>query len=265
MSRNYTLDEDTYPTFLRDVGTVADPTKVKVGEQVRAEVEAKLLDSTVGRGSADQVDSAANGGQEVETGIVMGVRIVVEENVVTDRPKPPRKKRQVAMDASGYSRSPKKLTGTTELLLRQPFVVNLLSATPEHEGGAPADSITGLNIRTIGAFERSAAVPLVITEAVVTSRAVNVPLVLEIGVKVTSSVRTSLFQDSDSTETMKADAQGPYYSAKQDLSMGSRELDSENLYQVFVLQYNVLNDSLLDDYDVSREFVDHLAPPVLFS
>ncbi|GKC99879.1 hypothetical protein Tco_1170154 [Tanacetum coccineum] len=60
MSRNYTLDEDTYPTFLHDDGTdgymdllafihVADPTKVKVGEREHAEEEARLLDSTVGR------------------------------------------------------------------------------------------------------------------------------------------------------------------------------------------------------------------------
>nr|GEW67197.1 hypothetical protein [Tanacetum cinerariifolium] len=33
----------------------------------------------------------------------------------------------------------------------------------------------------------------------------------------------------------------------------------------FVPQRNVLNDSLLDDYDVSREFVDHLALPALSS
>ncbi|GKC93697.1 hypothetical protein Tco_1159139, partial [Tanacetum coccineum] len=49
MSRYYTLDEDTYPSFFHDDGTVADPTKVKVGERERADGEAKLLDSTVGR------------------------------------------------------------------------------------------------------------------------------------------------------------------------------------------------------------------------
>ncbi|GJR43653.1 hypothetical protein Tco_1311756 [Tanacetum coccineum] len=47
--------------------------------------------------------------------------------------------------------------------------------------------------------------------------------------------------------------------------MGSRELNTETLHQVFVPQWNVLNDSLLDDSDVSREFIDHLAPPALFS
>ncbi|GJY39694.1 hypothetical protein Tco_0426058 [Tanacetum coccineum] len=49
MSRHYTLDEDTYPTFLHEDGTVADPTKVKVGEREGAEGEARLLKATVGR------------------------------------------------------------------------------------------------------------------------------------------------------------------------------------------------------------------------
>ncbi|GKA15213.1 protein chromatin remodeling 4 [Tanacetum coccineum] len=144
MSRNYTLDEDTYPTFLHDDGKdmdllafihVVDPTKVKVGEREHAEEEARLLDSTVGRvvlllpiapdhadseleasveklfdesGGADQGDSAAGGGQETEAEIVAGVRFVDEENVVAEKPKHPRKKRQAVTDASGSSHPPKK-------------------------------------------------------------------------------------------------------------------------------------------------------------
>ncbi|GKF70017.1 hypothetical protein Tco_0203074, partial [Tanacetum coccineum] len=171
-----------------------------------------------------------------------------------------------------------------------PMITSLVSATPEHESGVPADSITGLNFRTIGASERFvissdsshhsstnasrykvdyvirfSIVPPVMTEVVVTSHAVNVPPVPEMGTKVTAPVHASMFHDSDSTEAMIADIAGPSYSAKQDLSMGSRELNSETLHQVFVSQWNVLNDSLMDDYDVSREFVDHLSPPALFS
>nr|GEY26055.1 hypothetical protein [Tanacetum cinerariifolium] len=125
MSSNYTLDEDTYPTFLHDDETggclpmyiaqlVANPTKVKVKERERAEGEARLLESTVGHavpllpvvtarakrkleasverlfdegGSVNQVDSAAGGGQEAEVGIATGVRIVTEENVAAERPR----------------------------------------------------------------------------------------------------------------------------------------------------------------------------------
>ncbi|GJU40866.1 hypothetical protein Tco_1193823 [Tanacetum coccineum] len=58
ISRKYTLDEDTYPQFLRENGKggnllsfiqTADPTKVRVGERQRAEDEPRLLDTTVGR------------------------------------------------------------------------------------------------------------------------------------------------------------------------------------------------------------------------
>ncbi|GJW95084.1 hypothetical protein Tco_0174756 [Tanacetum coccineum] len=287
MSRNYTLDADTYPTFLHDDGTemdllafiqVADPSKVKVGERERAEEEARLLDSTV----------AAGGGQEIETEIVTGIRFIADENVVTEKPKRPRKKRQVVTDASGSSHPPKKLRGghetssgaaigdkspsvLKELLASSmlnvevgvttmatlPMITSLVSATPEHESGVPADSIIGLNLHTIGASERFVifsdsshhsstnasraeadsvirydAVPLVMTEAVITTNVASIPSApaSETGTKVISPVHASMFHDSDSTGT-----------------------------------WNVSNDSLLDDHDVSWEFINHLAPPVLFA
>ncbi|GJR99281.1 hypothetical protein Tco_0315790 [Tanacetum coccineum] len=50
MSRNYTLDENTYPQFLRDDDEVLPiSTKVRIGERHRAEDEPKLLNTTVGR------------------------------------------------------------------------------------------------------------------------------------------------------------------------------------------------------------------------
>ncbi|GKC61172.1 hypothetical protein Tco_1088770 [Tanacetum coccineum] len=73
-NRNYTLDEDTYPQFLRDNDEemdlfsfirTADPTKLRVGERQRAEDELKLLDTTVGRVvpllPMEQVDSSSGG------------------------------------------------------------------------------------------------------------------------------------------------------------------------------------------------------------
>ncbi|GKD83757.1 hypothetical protein Tco_1350596, partial [Tanacetum coccineum] len=38
-----------------------------------------------------------------------------------------------------------------------------------------------------------------------------------------------MFHDSDSTKTVKVDAAGPSYSAKQDLLIGSRELNAETI------------------------------------
>ncbi|GKF15461.1 hypothetical protein Tco_0056923 [Tanacetum coccineum] len=57
INRYYTLDENTYPQFLRDNNEeidllafirTADPTKVRIGERQRSEDEPKLLDTTVG-------------------------------------------------------------------------------------------------------------------------------------------------------------------------------------------------------------------------
>ncbi|GJZ48602.1 hypothetical protein Tco_0602434 [Tanacetum coccineum] len=39
----------------------------------------------------------------------------------------------------------------------------------------------------------------------------------------------------------------------------------EALHKIFVPRWNVPNDTLLDEHDISHEFIDHLAPPVLFS
>nr|GEX36680.1 hypothetical protein [Tanacetum cinerariifolium] len=58
--------------------------------------------------------SAVGGGQEAETELVTGVRLIADENVVAEKPKHPRKKRQVLTDASGSSHPPKKLRGDHE-------------------------------------------------------------------------------------------------------------------------------------------------------
>ncbi|GKD82605.1 hypothetical protein Tco_1349444 [Tanacetum coccineum] len=302
MSRNYTLDEDTYPTFFHDDGTggclstearLLDPTvgwvvpllpiaPARAESELEASVE-RLFDEG---GSADQGDSAAGGGQETETGIVAGVRIVAKENVVIEKPKRPRKKRQAVTDAGGSSHPPKKLRGDygtsdaaatsdkspsvlKELLASSmlnveagvavvatfPMVTSSVSASSKHESDVLADSITGLNLRTIGASKRfvisldsshhsstnafgaevdsvirSVVVPPVMTDAVTISRTVNAPSVPKSSTKVSTLVHASMFHDSDSTKTVKADTAGPSYSARQDLSLGSHELNSETLH-----------------------------------
>ncbi|GJQ96669.1 hypothetical protein Tco_0007808 [Tanacetum coccineum] len=326
MSCYYTLDEDTYPSFLHDDITemdlsafihVVDPTKVKVVERERAEGEAKLLESTVGRvvplllvvpahveseleasvdklfdegGSTEHGDSAAGGGNDAGIELVTGVENIAAENVITDGAATGSKSSSVLKEL--LASSILNVEVGVAVVVTLPLVTTSVSATPERKTGAPTDSITGLNLCTIGASERfvisldyshhsstnasgaegdsiirSIVVPPVMTEVVVTSHAVNAPSILvpQTSTKITSPVHASMFHDSDSTETVKANVAGPSYSVKQDLSMGSRDLNAETLHQVFVSQWNVLNDSLLDDSDVSREFVDHLAPPALFS
>nr|GEW83977.1 hypothetical protein [Tanacetum cinerariifolium] len=136
MSRNYTLDEDTYPTFLDHDGTKMDLFAfIQVVNPTKSELEASAKRLFDEGGSADHGDSAAGGGQDTSSGLVTGVKMIVADNLK----------------------------------------IILLSAV----------------------------VQPVMTEAVVTSHAVIVPLVPKTNTTVTSPVHASLFQDSDSTDMVK--------------------------------------------------------------
>ncbi|GKB02696.1 hypothetical protein Tco_0830785, partial [Tanacetum coccineum] len=102
----------------------------------------------------------------------------------------------------------------------------------------------------------------VVTSHVVRAPSIPVP---ETETKTTFPVRPSIFHDSSSAGTIRLDVAGPSHLPGKELLLGSREINSENLHEVFVLHWNVHNDTLLDDHDISQEFIDHLAPPVLFA
>nr|GEZ46818.1 hypothetical protein [Tanacetum cinerariifolium] len=229
---------------------VVDPTKVKIAVRERAEGETKLMDSTIGRVVPLLPVSLARAESKLEASVDKLFDEVVARNrgfmllvnMIAERPKHPHKKRPAVMDASDSSHPLKKL--------RRDYGTSSKAAT----GGKSLSVLKELSSRILNVEVGVAAVatlPLVTSLAVVTSHAVNDPYVLvsETGTKITSPVHASMFHDSDSTEIVKSDVAGPSYSAKQDLSMGSRELNVETLHQAFVLQWNVLNNSLLDDSD----------------
>ncbi|GKE22861.1 hypothetical protein Tco_1434373 [Tanacetum coccineum] len=253
-------------------------------------------------GNTNQGDSDASGGRNDVIEPVTDVEDIAAENVTAQRPKRQRKKRPaVTVGVATGGKSPsiiKELLASSILnaeagvtaVATLPFITSSISAIPEREGGYPTDSVTEPNLRTIGPTERFVisldsshhsstnalgaevdsiiryvVLPPMMTEAVVTSHATSAPSipVPETETKNTSLVHPSIFPNSGFAETVRPDVTCPFYSAEQDLSMGSRELNTETLHQVFIPQWNVLNDSLLDDSDVSREFIDHLAPPAL--
>nr|GEU67081.1 nonaspanin [Tanacetum cinerariifolium] len=310
-SHNYTLDEDTYPTFLRDDGMVmdllafihvSDPTKVKIGEREHAEGEAQLLDTTVGgvvpllpvtpdrvdseleasikklfdeSGGADQGNSAGGGGQEAEDNIVASVRFVERENVAAEKLKLLRKKRHVVTDAGDSSHPLKKLrsdhgtlcgattAGKSPASLKQllassllnvksgvkavatlPFVTSSVSATPEHEGGVPADSITGTNVTRakVDSIITSAVIPPVMSEAVITTHVASIlsATAPEPGTKVITPVHASMFHDSKSIGMVRPDVAGSSHFLGKELSIGSREVGSESLYEIRDMDYDEL-------------------------
>ncbi|GJS84739.1 hypothetical protein Tco_0751280 [Tanacetum coccineum] len=197
ISRYYTLDVDTYPEFLRDGDEemdmlsfirTADPMKVRVGERQHANGEPRLLETTIGRVvpllPVEQGDSTG-GGKCVDIQPVIAAADTIVEDVAPLQPMRRKKRKTVAVDASGPSHPPKKLredygdpSGPSaagkprsavqrllagavlnaevrgEPIPTLPFVTSSVSATPECENENPADSVTGPNLRTISAPQR---------------------------------------------------------------------------------------------------------------
>ncbi|GJZ12012.1 hypothetical protein Tco_0546771 [Tanacetum coccineum] len=142
ISRNYTLDEDTYPQFLRDNDEggclLLCLTCVRIGERQCAEGEPKLLDITVGRvvpllpfaparasseleasvdklfdeeGSGGKTEQgySASGGHGVGIPHISETAVIVAEDAAPVEPKRQRKRKTIVFDAGGPSHPPKKL------------------------------------------------------------------------------------------------------------------------------------------------------------
>ncbi|GJV08541.1 hypothetical protein Tco_1346197 [Tanacetum coccineum] len=251
-------------------------------------------------GCTEQGDSAVGGGQETES----EKRQAASDASGSSHPhKKLRSDHGTSSGAVSAGKSPsalKELLASSilnvefgvKVVATLPFVTSFISATPEHESGVPADFITRPNVRTIGASERfvissdsshhsstnasrakgdsvirSAVVPPVMTEAVIATHVTSIPSALapESSTKVVTPVHASMFHDFDSTGTVRPDAAGSSHVPRKELLMGSREVDYESLQDVFVPRWNIPNDSLLDNLDASREFIDHLDPSVLFA
>nr|GEX88418.1 hypothetical protein [Tanacetum cinerariifolium] len=193
MSHNYTLDENTYPQFLRDNNEemdllsfirTADPTKVRIGERKYGEGEPKILETTVGRVvsllSVEQGHSAS-GEQGVGIQPVSEGEGIVAEDAAPLQPRRQKKRKTTAVDAGEPSHLVKRLrdeqgtpcgtfvggksTSAVHRLLvgavRYAEVCGeaiptlpFVSATPERGGEGHTESVTGPNLRAISAPQR---------------------------------------------------------------------------------------------------------------
>ncbi|GJY18431.1 hypothetical protein Tco_0389922 [Tanacetum coccineum] len=272
ISRYYDLDDNVYPTFLTATGEEmdlfdfihhVDPTKLRIGERQIEEGQVPLLKSTKGRvipftggnEQGDQNDNVEDAGShnlneeggnaeqenhfEGDDRVGQDDNIVVDDDVqaaVADKPKGTRKKRK---DAGGVS-------ATTV-----PFVTSSVTLTPEHEGGGHIDSVSGPNLQTQYPAGRSLIPPpLVMTAVVATTTVIGTSYapVLEAG---TESAIQILFADSASPCTARPDTGGPSNPRGTEISADTfyvyQEMDSETLQQIYVPQWNMINDSTLDD------------------
>ncbi|GJU62398.1 hypothetical protein Tco_1244233 [Tanacetum coccineum] len=190
ISRNYTLDEDTYPQFLRDNNEeidlvsfiqTADPTNIRVGKRQRAEGEPKLLDTTIGHVVTLLPIARARASSELEASVD---KLFNEgaSDATPVQPRHQRKRKTVVSDTGKPSHPPKKLrdnhrtltgpsvAGKSRSALQRllvgvvlnpevgvvalptlPFITSSVSVTPEREDRDQTDFMAGANIRTITA------------------------------------------------------------------------------------------------------------------
>nr|GEW59382.1 protein WVD2-like 7 [Tanacetum cinerariifolium] len=278
IGRYYTLDEDAYPEFLGDNDEemdllsfirTADPTKVRVAERQRVKSEPRLLESTVGRvvlllpiapacasseleARVDELfDEGASGdGQGTDIQPVAATTDTIVEDVASLQPRRQRKRKTAVADASGPSHPPKKLREDYGALGGASTAGKSRSAPHQSVKTSLADSVTGLNLRTIGAPQRSSA-PAIANVTTVTAAvdadatAGRVP------------VAPSLF-GIESSSTGKTDSiPGGFFdvSGSDFLVDGIRTVvDSDSdLQKVYVLRWSATNGFSLDDSRICRE------------
>ncbi|GJS45243.1 hypothetical protein Tco_0595364 [Tanacetum coccineum] len=261
--RHYTLDENTYPEFLRDDDEemdllsfirIADPTKVRIGERQCDEDEPRLLETTVGRVvpllPAEHGDSADGGdGQDTDVQPVTTSADTIAEDVTPLQPRRQRKRKTDVVDAGGSSHPPMKLKedhGT----LGEPSVAH----SSHHSGANIAEA-------EVDSFVRPSV--LVITAATTVTLTVDLAVVVKEKI-----VKPSVFV-ADSSSAGGVDLNAGVFldlTGSDFLVSGVRTvIDPEfDLQKVYVPRWSVTNGSRLDDGRVCREMVDEFAPPKFF-
>ncbi|GKC27544.1 hypothetical protein Tco_1034838 [Tanacetum coccineum] len=229
ISRYYDLDENSYPTFwanddeemdLFSFINHADPTKGASNDDVNEEGN-----------DVAEADQTEQGDHVVHVG---GIDIVADDEaqaIVADN----------LLDSSTLA---VEMGATAAATIS--FVTSSVTPTSEREGGGLGDSVTGQNLRTQLAFERSSMPPPPVLTVVVTTTIIADVTSAPTPRAGTGQVPLSIFRDSASTGEANQDIAGPSY-------------------PIYIPKWNVTNDSTLDDFDVCRGVIDHLAPPALFS
>nr|GEV86049.1 transposase (putative), gypsy type [Tanacetum cinerariifolium] len=297
ISRYYTLDEDAYPEFLGDNDEggclmdllafirTADPTKVRVAERQRAENEPTLLESTVRRvvpllliararasseleASVDKLfDEGASGdGQDADVRpVAVTTDTIVEDNL-----------REDYGALGGASTAGKSMSAVQSLFTGAvldaeargepiptlPFVTSSVSATPEREDKSPANSVPGLNLRTIGAPKGSSSASTIATVTTVTAMidvdatATRAPVAPSLfGVGSSSTGRT------DSVPSGFSDVFGSDFLIGGICTVVDRDSD---LQKVCVPRWRATNGFRLDDSRICCEMLDEFPPPLKF-
>ncbi|GJW70792.1 gypsy type transposase [Tanacetum coccineum] len=235
-------------------------------------------DNDVNEGDCDAVEVNQTEQDEhvVDVGGIDVVADVEVKAIIADKPQRIRKKRKAADGASGSGLPPKNLredhgtsgiganTGGKSVAALQsllesstlPVEVGITAAAtvPFVTSPVTPDSISGTGLGTRHPAERF----------VISSDSSH-----DLNRNVTDDEVTFVIRDSASPSMDEADVAGPSQPVGIELLAGSfyvsQDMDPETLRQIYIPKWNVINDSVLDDPDVFRGMIDHLAPPGFFS
>nr|GEU39732.1 hypothetical protein [Tanacetum cinerariifolium] len=235
----------------------ADPTKVRVAERQRVEDEPRLLETTVGRAvplppvaparafseleaSIDKLfDEGFSGdGQGIDVQPVIATTDTIVEDVDPLQPRHQRKRKIVVADASRPSHPPKKL--------KEDYRALGGAFTAEREDKSPADFVTELNLRTIGAPQR-----FVISSDSSHHSGANIA-----EAEVDSIIRTDFvlggFFDVSGSDFLIGGIRTIF------------EPDSD-LQKVYISQWSITNGFGLDNSRICHEMLVEFAPPKFFA
>nr|GEY73433.1 hypothetical protein CTI12_AA620880 [Tanacetum cinerariifolium] len=259
----YDLDVNCYPTFWTDDDEEmdlfafinhADPTKVQIEER------------EVGEGEIDHA---------IQDEMVNIFRVEDEiQAIVAEKPKV-QKKRKIADSASGSNHPPNKLWedhgtsghvgasigGKSLAAIQELFEKSTLNVKVGVTAAATVPFVTSSMTPTL---ELLCAIASLMTVAIATTVIVGAISAMIYGVGV-EPVPRRILRDSASPSTAEAGIAGPSQPAGLKTSLDtffvSQDLDSETLQQIYVPNWNVINDSALDDLEVCRSIVEQLTPP----
>ncbi|GJZ00595.1 hypothetical protein Tco_0518024 [Tanacetum coccineum] len=263
-------------------------------DRAESELEASVdrLFDEGGSGNQTEQGGSAGSGRGADIQLVSEATDTVAEDVAPLQPRCQRKRKTVVVDAGEASHPPKKLredhgtpsgpsvAGKSRSAIQRllvgavlnpdvgvaamptlPFITSSVSATPEHESGDHIDSVTGLNLGTIGASQRSS-VPVMMTVTTVTLTVDPAAVAKEKPVEPSLFSATSLVGGTDPTPGGFSDHDGSDF-----LVGGIRTVidPDTDLQKTYVPRWSVTNGFCLDDGRVCREMVDEFAPPKFFA
>ncbi|GJT04298.1 hypothetical protein Tco_0838760 [Tanacetum coccineum] len=277
LSRHYTLDEDKMD-LLAFIHT-PDPTKVKVVERERTTVGCMvpLLPVTPDlEASVDRLFDEGGSGDQMKQRVSVAKMSKEKENLVADAggsSHPPKKLRDDHGTPSGPSVAGKSRSVVYRLLARAvlnaevrgeaiptlPFVTSFVFATPERKDRDHTDSVTRLNLRTVGSSQRfvislDSSYSTNVAEAEVDSLIrSSVPVMMTV---------TTVTPTVDSVAVAKEKPVEPSLFAAASSSAGGTDPNPGGFSDHTV---SVTNGSHLDDGRVCREKVDEFTPLKLFA